>query len=297
MFRAEVLIPLPTIATKITGLIGHPIGHSLSPLMHNTAFELMRMDYVYLAFDVQSQNLAEALTGLVALGIAGVNVTIPHKESVIPHLDDLSNEAHAIGAVNTIVNDGAKLKGHNTDVYGFVETLKSSKDAIADQEVSVLGSGGAARAILYGLITNFRPRAVHLLNRSVERATALREFFADSFGFQQIDVVDLYMPSANEAISQSKLIVNATPLGMSPKTDDSPIRTNDCFSRGQILLDLVYNPVETKLLRQAKLRGTKTISGIDMLLHQGARSFEFWTNRKFPIESVRRTLRTHLSDQ
>ncbi|MEK6570257.1 MAG: shikimate dehydrogenase, partial [Bacteroidota bacterium] len=196
---------------------------SLSPLIHNTAFELLGMDYVYLAFDVQPDYLTEALQGLVALGIAGVNVTLPHKESVIPLLDDLSSEARAIGAVNTIVNDGGKLLGHNTDVYGFVEMMKSSSESIEGEEVSVLGAGGAARAVIYGLMTHFRPKVIHLLNRSVERATSLREFLASSVGFHQIDIVDLYMPAAQVALSKSKLIVNATPLGMSPKTDDTAI--------------------------------------------------------------------------
>lgn len=263
--------------------------------MHNTAFELLKMDYVYLAFDVQPQDLTEALDGLGALGILGVNVTIPHKESVIPLLDDLSSEAHAIGAVNTIVNDGARLLGHNTDVYGFVQMLKPSKRAIQGEEVSVIGAGGAARAVVYGLMTHFRPKFIHLLNRSVERASTLREFFTDSFGLQQIDVVDLYMPSVQEVLRQSKLIVNTTPLGMSPKTDDSPIRSGDCFRKGQILVDLVYNPLETKLMRMAKRRGVKTIGGLEMFLHQGARSFELWTNRKMPLEHIRRKLQTALS--
>ena len=296
MLSKEVPISPLTTTTKTTGVIGHPIGHSLSPLMHNTAFELLKMDYVYLAFDVQAQNLKEALEGLTALGIVGVNVTIPHKETVIPLLDDLSSEARAVGAVNTIVCDGEKLSGHNTDVYGFVEMLKPSKRAIQGEEVSVIGAGGAARAVVYGLTTHFRPKFIHLLNRSVERASTLREFFTDSFGFQQIDVVDLYMPAAHEALLQSKLIVNTTPLGMSPKTDDSPIREDNCFSKGQILVDLVYNPLETKLIQMAKRRGAKTIGGLEMLLHQGARSFELWTNQKMPLEHIRRKLQTALSD-
>ncbi len=277
-------------------MIGHPIGHSLSPLMHNTAFELLRMDCVYLAFDVQPQSLAQALEGLVALGVTGVNVTIPHKESVIQHLDDLSSEAHAIGAVNTIVNDGTKLRGHNTDVHGFVESLRSSKGDVADEEVCVLGAGGAARAIVYALMTHFRPKAIHLLNRSVERATKLKEFFGHSLGVQLIDVVDLYMPTTGAILAESKLIVNTTPLGMSPNTDDSPLQRGDFFKKGQILIDLVYNPVETKLIRQAKKGGAKTISGLEMFIHQGAKSFELWTNRKMPIETVRRALKTHLAE-
>lgn len=264
--------------------------------MHNTAFEQLKVDYIYLAFDVQPQDLKDALQGLVALGIAGVNVTIPHKESVIPHLDHLSSEVHAVGAVNTIVNDGAKLIGYNTDVYGFVEMLKPFKEAIVGKEVSVLGAGGAARAVLYGLITYFRPSQIHLLNRSVERAITLRDFFVSSFGFHQIEVLDLYMPATEATLSESKLIVNTTPLGMPPEVDDMPVRSIKCFHEGQILVDLVYNPLETKLIRAAKSRGVKTIGGLEMLLQQGARSFELWTNRQMPLEIVRRTLRSYLSN-
>lgn len=292
----ETLITVQSTPPKITGLIGHPIGHSLSPLMHNTAFEMLKMDYTYLAFDVLPQYLAEALQGLVALGIAGVNVTVPHKEAVIPLLDDLSSEARAIGAVNTIVNEGGKLSGHNTDLYGFVETVKPLQEVIEGEEMSVIGAGGAARAVLYGLTTHFKPKAIHLLNRSVDRANSLREFFARSFGFRQIDVVDLYMPSAQRMLAQSKLIVNTTPLGMTPRVEESPIRELDALKKGQVLVDLVYNPPETKLIRLAQLSGVKTVSGIEMLLHQGARSFELWTNREMPLDSVRRTLHEHLSN-
>jgi shikimate dehydrogenase len=264
--------------------------------MHNTAFQVLKMDYVYLAFDVQPQSLEQALEGLLALGIVGVNVTAPHKESILPLLDTLSSEARAIGAVNTIVNDGARLSGHNTDFYGFVEMLKPLKEGVDGEEVAVIGAGGAARAVVYGLITNFRPAFIHLLNRSVERATNLKDYFTDSFGFQQIDVVDLYMPAAQEVLARSNVIVNATSLGMSPRSDDSPIRDENWFSKGQVLVDLVYNPLETKLIRTAKKHGAKTISGIEMFLYQGARSFELWTNQKMPLEHIRRKLHTALSE-
>ena len=281
--------------TRITGIIGHPIGYSLSPLMHKTAFELLEMDYTYLAFDVLPQYLSEALQGLVALGIAGVNVTIPHKESVIPLLDDLSSESRAIGAVNTIVNEAGKLLGHNTDVYGFVEMMRPWEKNIEEQEVCVIGAGGAARAVLYGLTIRFKPSVIHILNRNVERASSLREFFVGSFGFQQMDVVDLYMPSAQKVLGGSKLIVNTTPLGMSPGVDESPIREHGVFKKGQILVDLVYNPPETKLMQMAKLNGVKTVGGIEMLLQQGARSFELWTNKEMPSDAVRRALQDYIS--
>jgi shikimate dehydrogenase len=291
----EALIPVQSAPTKITGVIGHPIGHSFSPMMHNAAFEMLKLDYVYLAFDVVPQYLTEALQGIVAFGIAGVNVTVPHKEAVIPLLDDLSSEARAIGAVNTIVNEGGKLSGHNTDLYGFVEMMRPFQKAIEGEGVSVIGAGGAARAVVYGLTTHFRPKVIHLLNRSLERANSLREFFAGSTGFGQIDVVDLYMPSAETVLAQSKLIVNTTPLGMAPRVDDCPVREHSVLKKGQILVDLVYNPPETKLLQLAKLSGATPVSGVEMLLHQGARSFELWTNKKMPVDAVRRMLNAYLT--
>jgi shikimate dehydrogenase len=264
--------------------------------MHNTAFKLLEMDYVYLAFDVMPQYLPEALQGLVALGIAGVNVTIPHKESVIPLLDDLSSESRAIGAVNTIVNDGGKLRGHNTDVDGFIEMIRPWESDIQEQEVCVIGAGGAARAVVYGLTMHFKPSIIHILNRNVDRANSLRDSLGGSFGFQRMDVVDLYMPTAQKALGGSKLIVNTTPLGMSPEVDDSPIREPEVLGKEQILVDLVYNPPETKLMRMAKLNGVKAIGGIEMLLQQGAKSFELWTNQKMPVDEVRRALQDAISN-
>ncbi len=262
--------------------------------MHNTAFEALHLNFVYLSFDLSPHYLADGLRGLVALGIAGVNVTIPHKETVIPLLDEIASDARAVGAVNTIVNDGDKLRGYNTDVDGFVETLKPYQAKIENNDVAIIGAGGAARAVVYGLINNFRPTSIHIINRSVERAQALSQSFAQSFGFKSIDAMDLYMPSSLEALSTSKLIINATPIGMTPKINESSIETGDAFTKGQLLLDLVYNPIETKLMRLAKARGVKTISGLEMLIHQGAKSFELWTNSKMPIEKVREVLVKHI---
>ena len=164
--------------TKIIGLLGHPIKHSYSPFVQNVAFEFEKMDYIYLAFDVPSANLENALNGVLALGMKGLNVTLPHKEKIIRHLDELSEEATTIGAVNTIVNDQGKLIGYNTDVTGIIETLTPFKEQITGSTVTVLGAGGGARAAIYALIRHFKPEQINLINRTVQRADSIQNYFS-----------------------------------------------------------------------------------------------------------------------
>jgi len=163
--------------TKIIGLLGHPIKHSYSPFVQNVAFEFEKMDYIYLAFDVPPANLKSALNGVLALGMKGLNVTLPHKEKIIKHLDELAEEATTIGAVNTIVNDQGKLIGYNTDVTGIIETLAPFKERINGSIVTVLGAGGGARAAIYALIRHFKPERINLVNRTVQRADSILNNF------------------------------------------------------------------------------------------------------------------------
>ncbi len=283
---SNVKLHVPTATTKLTGLIGHPLSHTLSPLIHNSAFSLLGLDYTYLPFDVHPQQLKRALHGLAALGLVGVNVTIPHKETVIQMLDDVVNEARAIGAVNTIVNEEDKLRGYNTDIIGVIETLKPYAAEIEGREVSIIGSGGGARAVMYVLVHQFKPRYIHIIHPDIEYAITLRKFFLANFSFKNISAVDLFMPGTIFKINGSALVVNATPLGMYPKIDDSPVTVVEAFNDHQIVFDLVYNPIETKFLRLAATQGARTISGLTMLLHQAAKSFELWTSQKMPIDTI-----------
>lgn len=276
--------------TKLIGLIGHPIKQSYSPFIHNIASQLKNVDYIYLPFDVVPDNLDNAIKGVIALGMDGLNVTIPHKEKIIKYLDDLSEEASMIGAINTITNDNGKLKGYNTDVNGIVETLKEYKDEITGSNVSVIGAGGAARAVIYSLIRYFKPGCITIINRTVQRADTLVTFFNEKMMFENFVTKELFPPELIDTLNSSKLIVNATPLGLHPNINDTPINLKKSFQKDQLVFDMIYNPVETKFLKTAKLEGATTIGGLKMLVYQAAKSFELWTGEEMPVDKLSRSL-------
>ncbi len=282
--------------TKLLGLLGHPIKQSYSPFIHNVTSELLNLDYLYLPFDVPTANLKNALKGMIALGIRGFNITIPHKENILQHLNNLSEEASLIGSVNTIVNELGKLNGYNTDVHGVLESLLPYKDDITGSQVSVIGSGGSARAVLYTLIRHLKPKRIFLINRTEQRAEHLKNYFRDKMKYTAIRTAELYPPSMAGILNSSKLIVNTTPVGMAPKPDDSITTIPESFTSGQIVFDLVYNPTQTNLLKMAAGKGAVTIDGLKMLVHQAAKSFELWTGEKMPIEQVHRSLQLYLTN-
>lgn len=284
------------LETKVIGLLGHPLKHSLSPFIHNIACDLMNLDYIYLPFDVLHSNLKDALKGMLALGIKGFNVTIPHKESIISYLNEISEEASTIGSVNTIVNDNNKLIGYNTDVHGVMETLSMYKDEIGGNVVSVLGSGGASRAVIYSLVRNFKPSDINIINRTEQRAESLKRYFSDKIKFENFHVYELVPPDLTEVLQTSALIINTTPVGMNPDNDDSVIDLKSAFNKEQIVFDLVYNPVKSKLLQLASEQGARTINGIDMLVAQAAKSFELWTGHEMPIEKIKTAVANYLRE-
>jgi len=280
--------------TQIIGIIGHPIKHSYSPFIHNVAIELKKIDYVYLPFDIPSSNLRSALKGMTALGIRGLNVTIPHKEAAIQYMNNLSEEVTMIGSINTIVNDQGKLIGHNTDAYGILETLLPFKDDIFGNQVCVIGAGGSARTVIYTLIRHFKPKKLFIINRNERRAENLKDFFTEKMKFSFIKTKELIPPAAFEVMKDSKLIIHATPVGMNPNESDSITTSPDVFQRGQIVFDLVYNPQHTLLLKTAIKAGAKTVNGMSMLVNQAAKSFELWTGVDFPKEEVQKSLQLYL---
>lgn len=282
--------------TEIIGLIGHPIKHSYSPFIHNVTIELKKLDYIYLPFDVPVSSLKNALKGMVALGIKGFNVTIPHKETILQYMNDVSEEATIIGAINTVVNEQGKLTGFNTDVYGVYESLLPYKDDITGREVSVVGSGGGARAVIYTLIRHFRPGTIHIINRTEQRADSLKRYFKEKIKYSDFRTHELFPPDLVDVFRGSKLIVNATPVGMFPDIDDSISNLQSSFHKDQIVFDLVYNPLETKLLRMANISGATTIDGLKMLVHQAAKSFELWTGEELPVEQLHKSLQLVISD-
>ena len=280
--------------TKLIGVIGHPIKHSLSPLMHNISMELQKLDYIYLPFDVPESNLKDALRGMVALNIIGLNVTIPHKEKIVQHLNDISEEARVIGAVNTVVNESGQLRGYNTDVNGIIATLEEFKDELSGAAVSVIGSGGAARSVLYSLIRHFNPSKINLINRTVEKAERLKDYFSEKMLFDEIFTYELIPPDLNETLNESKLIINTTSIGLAPETDDSPIAAAEAFNENQIVFDVIYNPLKTKFLALAESKGAKTLNGLRMFVEQGARSFELWTDLSMNKENIYNALKTYM---
>jgi shikimate dehydrogenase len=282
--------------TKIIGLLGHPIKQSYSPFIHNVTVELKKLDYIYLPLDVPAANLKNALKGMIALDIKGFNITIPHKESILQFMNDVSEEASIIGSVNTVVNDDGKLTGYNTDVNGILESLNPYKDEISGKEVSVVGAGGSSRAVIYTLIRYFKPSEINIINRTEQRAEALKKYFSDKMKYDGIKTKELFPPDLVDTFGNSKLIINATPVGMFPAQDDIITTLENSFVKDQIIFDLVYNPPQTKLLKLAISRGAIPINGLKMLVHQAAKSFELWTNEEMPFEQIYKSLQLFIGD-
>ncbi len=282
--------------TKLTGLIGHPIKHSYSPFIHNIAFDLKKLDFIYLSFDVTPSNLRTVLKGIVGLSIRGFNVTIPHKENIMQLLNEVSDEASIIGAVNTVVNDLGKLHGYNTDVDGIYETLQPYKEEISGNEISVVGAGGAARAVIYTLIRHFKPSKINLINRTEQRAESLKNYFYDKMKYDSFMTKELFPPQLVDVFKNSKLIVNATSVGMFPESDDSITSLHDSFTKEQIVFDLVYNPSQTQLLKLAAAQGAVTLDGLKMLVYQAAKSFELWTGESMPVEQIYKSLQLYVGN-
>ncbi|MBA4251151.1 MAG: shikimate dehydrogenase [Chlorobiaceae bacterium] len=281
--------------TKIIGLLGHPIKHSFSPFIHNLACQILELDYVYLPLDVMSSSLKNALKGIVALNIKGFNVTIPHKEKMLSYVHQSSEEATICGAVNTVVNDMGKLYGYNTDVYGILETLLPYKDEIINNEVTLFGAGGAARSVIYTLARHFRPSRINIVNRTEQRAETLKEYFNEKMKYDNFMAYELFPHGLLEVLRGSKLIINATSVGMYPEIDDTIISLSNAFQKDQIVFDLVYNPPKSQLLKIAESEGAVTLNGIKMLVYQGAKSFELWTGQEMPVDKVMTGLENYIS--
>jgi shikimate dehydrogenase len=272
--------------TGVCALIGDPIEHTMSPAMHNAAFNELGLDYVYLAFRVRQEGLGEAVAGLRALNVRGFNVTIPHKVNVIPLLDGLEPVAEKIGAVNTVVNDGGRLLGSNTDAAGFLRAALEAGIAPKDAKVVVLGAGGASRAVSYVLAE--QGADLTILNRlqELDWAEDIARLIEDVLG-RRVRVLELRDELLAGALAGADVLVNATSVGMSPGGDASLVPAR--LLRGDMtVFDVVYNPIETRLLKEAAAAGARTVSGIDMLAWQGALAFEAWTGREAQVGLMRR---------
>lgn len=268
--------------TKVLGIFGFPVEHTLSPLMHNAAFKTLGLDMCYLPFKVSPDDLPDAVNAIKALNILGVNVTVPHKEKIIPLLDEVDKEALFIGAVNTIVNKDGRLKGYNTDGKGFMKSLSEARISISRKNVLIVGTGGASRAISYYM----SEKAAKLFLYDIDEKKAkklvgdLRKIRKNVFLF------NLQPSTFNPAFDELDIIINATPLGLK-KEDPLPFNINQ-LGTGHVVCDLIYK--KTTLFEKASKKGCRTLSGLGMLLWQGVFAFELWTGRKPPVEVMRKAI-------
>ena len=272
--------------TGVLGVIGHPVGHSLSPRMHNAALAAQNVDMVYLAFDVPPECLREAVAGLRALGFRGVNVTIPHKEAMVELVDELDGAAARIGSVNTVVNEGGRLIGCNTDMSGFAAALRSVRpEGAAGLTCFVAGAGGAARAVVAALQQD-GAREIRICNRTSQRAVAL---CAQASAWGGASCVVVNPRDAASAAAGCGLLVNATSIGLTANVKESAIPVDILLSH-QIVMDLVYAPASTLLVREAKAKGATAIDGREMLVKQAAGSYELWTGLPAPVDVMRNSI-------
>jgi shikimate dehydrogenase len=278
---------------RILGLIGHPLGHSFSPLLHNVAIKNKGLNYVYLNFDVDFKFLSEAINGLRVLNFRGLNVTIPYKEVIIPMLDKLDPLAEEIGAVNTIVNDEGVLKGYNTDVYGFKTMLEEDGGyKIKGGKALIIGSGGASKAVVTTLCRN-DIEEIYIFNRTLKKAIKMAYLWNEKYPDIKIRPYELSDKNYESIIDKINLLVDTTSVGMYPDINAEPVIKADYLHDGLLVVDLVYNPSETGLIKEAKKVGAKTLNGIGMLLYQGAESFKLWTNNEIDISLWRNIIDIH----
>jgi len=280
--------------TTLVGIIGSPVGHSRSPAMHNAAFAALGMNWAYVPLPVQPHHVEDAVKAVRALGMRGANVTVPHKQAVMPFLDELTDAARVIGAVNTIIVEAdGRLLGDNTDAAGFAADLKAHGVHPAGASALVLGAGGSARAVVYALLADGAER-ISIANRTEANAQALAALFSPPGSDADVDAefAAFRLPDDIEEIAESQqIIVNTTSLGMTPNVDSMPWPETVPFTTHQTVYDLVYNPRQTRLLQKATHDGARAIGGIGMLVHQGALAFEKWTGVQAPIAVMEQVVR------
>jgi shikimate dehydrogenase len=254
--------------------------------MHNAAFEKLGLDYVYVPFPVKKEDLAEAMQGIRALNVRGVNITIPHKVQVMSFLDDIDELARDIGAVNTVVNQNGELKGYNTDAAGFWRVLETAKVQLQGKKVVLLGAGGAARGIAFTLAD--KGADLTILNRNLEKAQRLADLISTTFR-KNIPALELSSDDLDRVLGETDILINATSVGMYPKNRETPVPAK-LLKQNMIVFDIIYNPAKTRLLADAETRGAKIINGVEMLVWQGVIAFELWTGKQAPVEVMRRAV-------
>lgn len=270
--------------TKLLGVIGYPVEHSLSPAMHNAAIAHLNLDYVYLPFPIEPDDLETAIAGFAAIGLVGFNITIPHKQAIVPLLSEISPAAKAVGAVNTVWRKDGGWWGTNTDVTGFISPLQDDRRDWHQSIAVILGNGGAARAVVAGCM-ELGFGEIHVIGRSQQKLAEFQRSWDDSLQVHTWEVLPQLLPSTS-------LLVNTTPIGMHPGVDESPVdlRVMEMLPKGAIAYDLIYTPNPTKFLQQAQAVGAEAIDGLEMLIQQGAAALQLWLQQPVPVEIMRQTL-------
>lgn len=276
--------------TGLTALLGSPVAHSISPHMHNEAFRQLGLDYVYLCFDVTEDTLAEAVAGLKTCGIRGFNCTMPNKNKIVELLDELSPAAKLLGAVNTVVNDNGRLIGYNTDGTGYMQSVIDAGHNVIGKTMTVMGAGGAATAICAQAALD-GVKKLHVFARKTSRFWDRMQKLVDNINASTACETILHenddTDALRAAIAESALFLNATSVGMAPNVDDTILPDLTMLHKDLIVSDVIYNPRETRLLREAREAGCATFNGMYMLLYQGAEAFRLWTGQDMPVDIIK----------
>lgn len=280
--------------SKIFGIIGWPVSHSLSPVFHNAAFEYLGLECCYVPFPVEAGRLGVAINAISALNIAGLNVTVPHKEGVIPYLSELSEEAMMIGAVNTIKVSGERLLGYNTDGKGFIVSLREAGESVNGRSILMLGAGGAAKALVFAAAEGAAGKII-IANRTEGKAESLKGQVQKHFPSVKVEATGMGYDDLREVSNKVDMIINTTSLGLK-KGDPSPM-PREFLHRDLFVCDLIYNPPDTELVRYAKDLCRGYMNGLGMLLHQGAASFKLWTDIEPPVHIMRQALQDALQQR
>ena len=276
--------------TIVTGLLSHPVRHSFSPPIQNSAARVLGLNMVYLAFDVTPDSLEDALTGMKALGIKGLNLSLPHKKNVLQYLDHLSLEVKYTGAVNTIANYDGKLTGYNTDIKGFTKAIELYADFFIGKPAFVIGAGGAAAAAIYSLVVEYKVKKIFMTNRTLRNASLMVLNFLEHFKDVKFVIYPFDDSHIANALAGSGIVINTTSIGMYPNVNEVADLPFSSLNPDSFVFDMVYNPVKTKLLEEAEKAGCMISNGLYMLLYQAAESFKIWTGMEMPVEEVKKLL-------
>ncbi len=279
--------------TRVYGIIGNPVRHSLSPIMHNAAFSHLELNNVFLTFPVEQ--VKDGIQGMRALDIQGLSITMPHKTTVIPFLDWVDPIAMQMNTVNTIVNEKGVLKGYNTDGLGAYRSITDIGLDLNNQSAVILGNGGTAKAIAFTLLDQVTLKHLYILGRSADKVQGLVDHLKEATGIDRItSFVNSDDPDFIKAVKDSEILINTTPIGMSPDVEGIAL-SPELILEGHTVFDVVYKPTQTRLLKEAESRGARCINGIEMLVNQGVIQFELWTQKKAPRELMFEVIRKGLA--